>query len=138
MGIREYHEKIEEWVKKYGRKNPSAVIDLRKVRLSKCVKCRKSRKRMNRHHKGNDLLWAHLYPDEFAPRYIEFHPDDIAMLCRSCHKKIHLLYDQVLYHFFLEWAIDRTENINHTPPIEVCKAYQTLCIERFEKWMTEK
>ena len=30
------------------------------------------------------------------------------------------------------------EDINHKPPIEVCKAYQTLCSERFEKWMTEK
>jgi len=137
MGLREYHEKLEEWEKKYGKPKPLKSIDLRKVG-TKCVKCRKARKKMNRHHKGNDLLWAHLHPDEFAPRYIEFHVDDIALLCRSCHKKIHLFYDEVLYHFWLEWAIDRTEDINHKPPIEVCKAYQTLCTERFEKWLTEK
>ena len=130
MGIREYHEKIEEWAKKYGRKNPSALIDLRKVRLSKCVKCKKSRKTMNRHHKGNDLTWAYLYPDEFASRYIEFHPDDIAMLCRSCHKKIHLIYDDLLYDLYLDWI-----GANF-PSIEECRKYQTLCTERFEKWLT--
>jgi len=129
MRLHEWHEKIEEWEEKYGKPKPLKSIDLRKVG-TKCVKCKKPRKKMNRHHKGNDLTWAYLYPDEFAPRYIEFHVDDIALLCRSCHKKIHLLYDEILYDFYL----DRIGVFS--PSIEECRKYQTLCTERFEKWLT--
>ncbi len=137
MRLREYLEKLEEWEKKYGKPKPLKSVDLRKVG-TKCVKCKKARKRMNRHHKGNDLMWAYLYPDEFASRYIEFHPDDIALLCRSCHKKIHLFYDEILYNFYLDWAIERSSmDVNYKPSIEECREYQTLCTKRFEKWMAE-
>ena len=130
MRLHEWHEKVEEWEKKYGKPKPLKSVDLRKVG-TKCVKCKKLRKKMNRHHKGNDLMWAYLHPDEFAPRYIEFRVDDIAFLCKSCHKKVHTLYDEILYDFYL----DRIGGV-FSPSIEECRKYQKLCTERFEKWLT--
>lgn len=134
MRLREYFARLRDWEEQYGKPKKRKQFDLSKVN-AKCTKCRKARKRMSRHHKGNDMLWANLYPDEFAPRYIEFRDEDIALLCNRCHRKIHEIYDAILYDFWLEWAIERTDNLSHKPSVEECRDYQQQCTEEFEKWV---
>ena len=89
-----YNTIVNEWKIKYPFKpiiqpyNPTADF-------SCCIRCG-SRRKLSRHHKGNDFYFATLRPDLYAARYIQFRPEDIAKLCDRCHKLVHTNYKKMM------------------------------------------
>lgn len=68
--------------------------NVKAARARKCAKCGSTWK-SSRHHKANDYIFARVREDLYAERYIQFHPDDIIVLCERCHNKIHKLFKYI-------------------------------------------
>jgi hypothetical protein len=86
-----YYAILKEWKDTYGMDidTPRPLhSNLARVSIS-CRKCSRIRRHMHRHHTGNDYTFACMLPERFAKRYIEFHPEDVEVLCNRCHKTIH-------------------------------------------------
>lgn len=89
--------KLVEWRARYGAPappvkgngDPSRV----KVLASSCARCG-SRKKVHRHHKGNEFFLACI-DEHFAARYIEFRAEDTVPLCRKHHAYIHTRYQEL-------------------------------------------
>ena len=91
---------VEEWKAIYGTSNSSSIntdFNISSIVVVKrCKKCGKIRKRVSRHHKGHEYLFACLLPDKYASRYILFHPDDVVWLCDKCHTRVHVVYQSII------------------------------------------
>lgn len=126
---------MTEWKKKYP---PPARIEQSMVEMQvSCAKCGKVRNKMSRHHKANDKFFAVLRPDDYAARYIQFHPDDVAWLCDKCHLKIHRLYHPIIKVFWKAVnelvAVTGFEEKDIISK-EMCDEYKALCLKKFNQW----
>lgn len=121
--LREYKNQIRSWELIYGVKHNT--FDLISFSLF-CAKCGNTP--AQRHHKGNDFFFAKISPDVYAKRYLEFHTDDIVPLCNNCHKKIHMMYEELLQPFY---------NLRVVKPKDIEK-YKQKCIRRCESWLKRK
>lgn len=102
---RSWKSKMVEWRRRWPKATPAkGDYDPTAIRVLAATCAKKgcgSRNRVQRHHIGNDYLFACIAEDWFAERYIQFHPDDCVPLCKRCHKKIHVLYQPLLGDFWL-------------------------------------
>lgn len=71
-------------------------FDLTKLARRRCVKCWRYDRRLDRHHKGHEYLFACLLPDKYLARYNEFRVEDVVDLCVKHHKSIHVIYKRRL------------------------------------------
>lgn len=103
LSLAEYQRTIAIWRSKYGVPPPPKTYGLRVEGSHACVKKKcGSLKRTQRHHKGNDFWFACLFPDAFAARYIQFHPDDVAYVCEHHHKAVHKIYKLLMAQVYAE------------------------------------
>lgn len=107
LTLKEYWGIVAEWKKLYGVPEPrfKPVGFTKTIRV--CKRCNKTKKKMHRHHKGNDFFFARRWPDRYAARYIQFHPDDIDILCNACHAKFHKHVNEVLNKRFNRELVER-------------------------------
>lgn len=131
--LKQYWAIIEEWKRRYPIPPPGPIsLDLTKKKVG-CYRCGKLSK-TTRHHTGSDFFFAQLLPHEFAGRYIQFHPDDVAALCRKCHRgahrapRFHALYNAL--HVDLA-ARRRNRGITK----EWCEGWMKKFREEFEDWV---
>lgn len=134
MSKRAYFAQVEEWRKKYGVKpalnfngDPTAI-------KAGCARCAKVRRKMSRHHKANDFLFARLLPDEYAPRYVQFHPEDIDRLCDQCHRSWHKssAFDKVYRACMLSLSIN-----NRVVSKEWCERWRNKFLDAYNEWMAK-
>lgn len=127
----DYRKMLAEWAIKYGKRtdfNPANTVS-----TIECKKCGLSRDevRIVRHHTGNDLKWARLFPEHFAQRYLLFHPQDVVAICDECHLWVHVLYADIYEQELLEEYL----SLNEITP-DFCekwrKKYQRLCNDWLE------
>lgn len=91
------------------------------------------KKKMSRHHKGNDFFFAQMMPQHFAARYIEFHKDDVAKLCDDCHKLAHKLYKPLMVKVWSELNWHGQKIITK----EWCEQWMNIFREVFDKWVVK-
>jgi ssDNA-binding Zn-finger/Zn-ribbon topoisomerase 1 len=128
--LRSYWSKVKEWRETYG--VSSHAIDLTKVKIKvKCEKCGKQRKKMHRHHKGHEFLFASLRPDDYARRYVEFRKEDIVILCDKCHKDIHFLYESTIRRL-------RQATTEAVPTLEQCEEARLSLVSIFNSWINDE
>lgn len=117
-----YRQTVAIWSKVYN------VKTMPLTHYGPCARCGK--KGTQRHHKAHDYLFACVMPNLYAKRYLEFHPDDIAILCRKCHINCHKIYDELITAFNSNLALAKgTEKIQ-----QVCETYKSLFLARYLKW----
>lgn len=137
IDARTLDELVIEWKNKYnstisGSKplpfNPSSVLAFRK-----CTKhgCSIANIAVHRHHMGYESLLARIYPDVYAPRYLQFHRDDIALVCEKHHLYIHeKIYAPIVNRFARQFIVTQ-------PTIEDCENLRNLlrvaCIQYLNK-----
>lgn len=107
--------------------NPTSI-----TLFKQCAKCKKTKGRLTRHHKGHEYLFACIMPQFYAERYIQFHPDDINWLCSKCHKRIHHLYMPIVNEVSLY--------VNTTLVVDYhrLEQFRLRIIEYYEKWLSRK
>lgn len=129
MTKKEYFELIALWRAKY------RVIEIPHNPLFTkltCAKCHKIKKKMHRHHKANDFMFARLHPEKFAARYVQFHPDDVVKLCARCHKEVHFqVYDVLLA------EMKHDQKLRGTITTNWCNAWKARFLQRFEEWIND-
>ncbi len=131
LTLEDYFDRIKEWELIYGK--PPPVIrntDLTAVKIA-CLRCGSIRKRMSRHHKGNDFFFAQMMPNIYAKRYIQFHPNDVARLCDTCHKRIHTYYKPLMERLQKELNKNGTRIITK----EWCDGWMNRFREAFQQWL---
>jgi hypothetical protein len=125
------------WRKKYVVVEYKFGHDLTKVRAIRPV-CEKvgcnNSSRIHRHHKGHDYIFACLFPDIFAPRYIEFNPEDIVYLCNTHHEKIHRYYKPVVDEFY--YMFNGTDS--KLAQLKLCDEYKARLTEMCDKFLRTK
>lgn len=104
MDLKEYQDIIDIWKRKFGA--PPFRYDPTTVKTC-CKKCGRAKPMMSRHHKSNDFFFALWFPDWFAKRYIEFHPDDCDKLCKDCHNRCHKYFYKMAQDMYHQFAIER-------------------------------
>ena len=136
--LKEYTAQVFAWEKKFGNKRGGhRKLDLVKAKVRKsCAKCSKLRKRMHRHHKGHEYLFACLNEEDYAPRYIEFNSEDVVVLCGRCHKAIHRRYDMTIAKLNLEVLLNWREV--DAVPKEVLEPVRLELIEICNEWLTRR
>jgi hypothetical protein len=136
VGIEEHHAQVKEWERKYGK--PSNGLRQFNPMLIKvcCSKCGKLRKRMSRHHKGAEFMFALRFPDWYAARYIRFLPEDCVRLCSTCHKKIERL-TKPLKNEFRDWY-NYMWCQGKIPTHEQVEKFRKRIVARCEHWLSGK
>lgn len=129
----EYLQQIKLWRIKYNVVQTPSSFDPTQWKVA-CRKCEKHRQTSHRHHMGNDLFFARMLPDVFAPRYIEFHPDDVAKLCDRCHKRIHAIYKPITKAVWVELNKHGQKVITE----EWCRKWMTVYRAAFDAWVKVK
>ena len=86
---------VARWRKLYPQAYSSGGYNPAAVKLKICKKC-DSLWKLTRHHRGHEYLLAVIREDLYAERYIQFHHEDIVILCERCHQKIHKLYEPIV------------------------------------------
>lgn len=133
-----------KWKKKYGvpeeaqkRYNPANV----RIEDKTCRNCG-SKTKISRHHKGHEYAFALVLEDIYAPRYIQFHPDDVIPLCSTCHKKIHKLYQGILLELKLYLAdyVGGYDKYGYPiwrsrPDYAVLESYRKRLVARCDRWI---
>jgi hypothetical protein len=99
----------------------------------KCVKCG-GRKKLTRHHKGHEYVFATIAPDTYAKRYIEFRQEDIVLLCLKCHEKIHKKYNPVIGELFSD--LNNMEVVHITE--QFLEDYRSRLIKMCDIWLKRK
>lgn len=98
MSFSSWKLKVVEWRKKYGIPAPAKGNgDPVRIRIlaARCAKCGTTKK-VHRHHKGHEFLFACLYEEGYAARYIEFRAEDTVPLCKTHHRYIHRRYERTI------------------------------------------
>jgi hypothetical protein len=139
MNIKEYWAIIEEWRKLYG----TLPSDIRRpadynptnVKLG-CKKCKKIKTKMQRHHKANDFFFAMALPHIFAARYILFHPDDVDLLCASCHKSWHRYVEPKLVAMYDEYRMNFGDLIAEDKK-GWCEYWKIEIVKWYSKWVNK-
>lgn len=131
LTLAQYQRRLMEWRQKYGVPPPPKTFGLKVQTSTACFKkgCG-SLKRTQRHHKGNDFWFANLLPDIFAPRYLQFHPDDVAYLCEHHHKAVHKLYKKLMADVWTELRDGGQSIITE----EWCRKWIENFRAAYEKW----
>jgi hypothetical protein len=133
MGIEEHHAQVKEWERIYGKPSGGLrAFDPALVRVC-CAKCGKIRKRMSRHHKGAEFMFACYFPDYYARRYIEFRREDCVRLCSTCHKKIERLTKPLKDQFKLLMS----RRFQRYPKADI-EIYRLQIVARCEHWLSGK
>jgi hypothetical protein len=123
---------VKEWERIYGK--PARAFRYDPTELTVCCrKCGKLKKKMSRHHKGNDFFFAQMRPQDFAARYIEFRKEDTAKLCDGCHKLAHRLYKPLMEKVWWELYDGGQKIITK----EWCEKWMTIFREVFDKWVVK-
>jgi len=133
MNLQQYWATIEEWRKLYGTPPPikkPESYNPTNVKLG-CKKCKKIKTKMQRHHKANDFFFAMAMPHIFAARYILFHPDDVDLLCASCHKAWHRYVEPKLAKMYVEYK--KADTIHK----EWCEYWKAEILKWYSKWITK-
>lgn len=124
----------KEWNRKYGQNiSPNNINLTAIVAVKRCCKCGSIRKRMSRHHKGNEFLFACLLEKHYAPRYILFHPDDCDWLCDRCHIRAHVLYSSVVLNIYAYVQFRNERDL----PIEFhrLERFRLQILAIYDKWI---
>lgn len=128
-------ELVIEWKNKYGSQipKPYGFSPINILAFRKCSKhgCSIANTEVHRHHMGYESFLARIYPDVYAPRYLQFHKDDIALVCEKHHKYIHeKVYHKIVSGFMAMFYEGQ-------PTIEDCenlrKILKKLCIKYLNK-----
>jgi len=130
MSLAKYAAQCKEWEKEYGVPSRAFRFDPSELTTS-CVKCHKTKKKMNRHHICSDYLFALLRPDLYARRYLEFRKEDVAKLCKNCHMDVERFYDPIQAAMLQEYSIKIC-----TP--EWCEKWRSKFREAFERWLKKE
>lgn len=93
-------------------------FDMTKVKLKRCVKCKRSGQ-IHRHHKGNDRILSRVSA-RIAANYHLF--KNCVDLCKDCHAMIHIIYFERI-----EWG--KYQSVG-----ELQRAFITLC----NQWLASK
>jgi len=132
----EWKENVDRWKAKYGLQPVRSFSITSIVVVKRCVKCNSVRVKMHRHHKGHEYLFACIMEERYAPRYIQFHPDDVDWLCVRCHKRAHTIYQRILIHL---WAyLDTCRHNNTVPTYDELEKYRQMIIAAYNKWVKYK
>jgi hypothetical protein len=124
---------VENWKKTYGLPANYNFNPINVTVVKRCVKCNSVRKRMARHHKGHEYLFACILPHVYAARYIQFLIDDVAWLCDRCHTRIHTLYKPIVDKVY--GYIIRCNNQGKEYDVNRLEAYRKEIIRIFVKWV---
>jgi hypothetical protein len=142
--LREYTAQVFAWEQKYGDKRGGhRKLDLARAKLRKsCAKCGKLRKRMHRHHKGHEYLFACLNEGAYAARYIEFNSEDVVVLCGRCHKAIHRRYNYIIEQLKLAVVNWKAEyglcpDEEQEVPEGLLEPYRKKLVETCDKWLSK-
>lgn len=106
-----------------GQFNPASV----RTALT-CAKCGSPRK-VKRHHKGHEFLFAVIMPERYAARYVEFHPEDTVPLCDKHHKVIHRMYEPI---------IANVKAGGKDMTFEQLEAYRVRLVLKCNRWLMRK
>lgn len=134
-----YFLQLLEWRRKYGVVEHKYGRDLTQIsvtgrsRVCKKLDCNRTT-RLHRHHKGHDYIFACLFPDIFAPRYILFHPDDVVDVCHIHHEKVHRYYKPVVDEFFQKFNVATSVD----KQIVLCEEYKAKLTQMCEKFLRSK
>lgn len=128
--LEDHRKKIKQWREQYGVKpKPPPVFDIKNTRVG-CFCCGKQKAKMSRHHTGYDSLFADMRPDDFAARYVEFHPDDVERLCHYHHVRAHVAYGPLLAKLFAEIENGGKKIITK----RWCEQWRMRLRKRFYEW----
>lgn len=124
---------VIEWKQKYGTPKPTSFSPINILAFRKCEKygCSIANIAVHRHHTGYESLLARIYPDVYAPRYLLFHKDDIALVCEKHHSHIHeKVYDPIVRRFMRKFMCSQ-------PTVEDCeelrKTLKAACIKYLDR-----
>lgn len=134
MSIERYFAIIKQWEKDYGNgaKARAFNYDITEARLC-CRRCGKLKKKMSRHHTGNDFFFAQMLPEHFAARYIQFRKEDTAKLCDDCHKLAHRMMKRYMEELWIELQREGQKIITK----EWCEKWMNKMRKEFEKWVVK-
>lgn len=129
-GLAEYKRLVRKWRRKYRDQIPKPEVDLLSVTVAReCLWCGRNEGKLHRHHVGNDLEFARLFPDEFAPRYVQYLEEDIIILCDKCHEDMHWWYAPIILQFRQRMAALDKRAADQETYILLCKEFQKRCRE---------
>lgn len=133
MIVSRYYAITKQWEKEYGvTKSRAFNYDITEARLC-CRRCGKLKKKMSRHHTGNDFFFAQMMPEHFAARYIQFRKEDTAKLCDDCHKLAH----RMMKRYVAEIWDELHEHGQKIITKEWCEAWMAKLRKEFEKWVVK-
>ena len=124
---------VIEWKAKYGTKTRLSFQPQNVLAFRKCEKygCSITNIEIHRHHTGYESLFARIHPDHYAPIYLQFNKNDIALVCAKHHQYIH----EKVYVVHVERFMKRF--IYSQPSIEDCEELRNklkaLCINYLNK-----
>src|SRR5882762_7553571 len=114
----------------------SLDANLTRVLIKVCAKCGRNNRRLSRHHKGHEYLWACLLPEFYAKRYNEFRKEDVVSICqRPCHENIHKIFRRRLGKLgFWELLGDQGGVITH----KQAEHYRLLLVQTTDEWLARR
>lgn len=129
-----YGKQLKVWTSQYMNDPPperAFQFNPTAFKLKKCEKCNKmpKRKGLERHHRGHEFMFANILPSRYAKRYIEFHPDDIAFLCKRCHKNETRYTKPIIAQCLNEYRLLGKMSY------ERCEFWRQKLIKTYNKWV---
>ena len=134
MNKQEYFAIVKEWEEHYNIPNRVFKYDPTELKLC-CEKCTRHKKKMSRHHKGNDFFFALWMPDEYAARYLEFRREDCAKLCDRCHRNIELYSVRLKRRLYTEFH--KQKMLNEIITKEWCELWRAKFIKLYTRWINQ-
>lgn len=135
----EWKERVANWIRIYGREQPSvnSGCNLTMVTVvKKCAKCGKAKDKMQRHHIGSEMAFAKIMPEYYARRYVSFLPEDVVWLCSRHHKNVHVLYQPLMKPVYEYARVCQIEN--RIPNPHHLELLRQQIRKAFEIWIGRK
>ena len=126
MDLNEWKLQVEEWRKKY----PYKVDITRTGVYSECEVCHKTRAQaeIHRHHIASDYIFARMYPEKYAARYIQFRREDCVGLCTKHHESVEKYYAPTKLSLF-----NQLNDEGRLPP-EKCEKFRQRLVKAYHRW----
>lgn len=105
------------------------------LNVRRCAKCGRYDRKLDRHHKGYESLFASILPAKYQADYDKFRKEDLVDLChgrRNCHYRIHQIYARRLGHWGF-WALMSKQGGKLT--FKQCEHYRKLLIQECHEWL---
>jgi len=130
MNFEEWQAQVKEWRAKY--KTP---IDLTKLSTYyRCVACDLSRMEtvIHRHHKASDFIFALMYPEKYAKKYVQFRSLDCVPLCSKCHEEVERFYAPIKFKMYVQ--IDESGKL----PLNKVDKFKSKFRKAYYSWLKNK